>query len=132
MDSFKIIGTVEDGQHWAPPELVKEEVAKESNGTVDFRKLAVFSLGLVLCKIETGQVPFQEQDAVNAQRQLGTGVLPKMVGIQKEMRDLITECLSLSPDDRPSLASVASLLQTLPESSLENEKDNLESIHPKS
>ncbi|KAK2944984.1 hypothetical protein BLNAU_20102 [Blattamonas nauphoetae] len=126
------VNPVEDGQRWAAPELAKDEATKDSNGSVDFRKSAVFSLGLVLWEIETGQVPFQEQDAVNAQRQLGTGVLPKMVGMQKEMRDLIAECLSLNPDDRPSLASVASLLQTLPEPSHENEKDNPGSINPQS
>ncbi|KAK2949582.1 hypothetical protein BLNAU_15442 [Blattamonas nauphoetae] len=127
-----VVKAVEDGQRWAAPELIKEEAVKELNVSVNAVKASVFSLGLVLWELETGQVPFQEQDAVNAQRQLGTGVLPKMAGMQKELTDLITECLSLNPDDRPSLASVASLLQTLPEPSHENEKDNPESVRPQS
>ncbi|KAK2946290.1 hypothetical protein BLNAU_18811 [Blattamonas nauphoetae] len=58
---------------------------------------------------------FAELDAVNAQRQMGTGTLPKMSGIGSEMRELIEQCLSLNPDDRPTLSTVSSVLNSIAE-----------------
>ncbi|KAK2951515.1 hypothetical protein BLNAU_13537 [Blattamonas nauphoetae] len=64
-----------DGMRWRAPEVV----AGGGKGvSVDGSKASVFSLGLILWEIETGQVPFGELDAVNAQRQSGTGIGPKM------------------------------------------------------
>ncbi|KAK2947802.1 hypothetical protein BLNAU_17222 [Blattamonas nauphoetae] len=62
-----------DGLRWRAPEVV---MAGGRNGekSVDGSKASVFSLGLVLWEMETGQVPFGELDAVNAQRQSGTGI----------------------------------------------------------
>ncbi|KAK2960130.1 hypothetical protein BLNAU_5013 [Blattamonas nauphoetae] len=105
-----------EGQRWRAPEVVKEEnekVTENEQAAVDPRKAAVFSLGLVLWEIETGLVPFGEIDATNAQRQLGTGILPKMDGVGSEMKDLISECLQLNPSDRPSLSDVSTCLISL-------------------
>ncbi|KAK2949804.1 hypothetical protein BLNAU_15286 [Blattamonas nauphoetae] len=106
----------QEGLRWRAPEVVKEEnekVTENEQAVIDPRKAAVFSLGLVLWEIETGLVPFAEQDATNAQRQLGTGILPKMDGVRSEMKDLISECLQLNPSDRPSLSDVSTRLNSL-------------------
>ncbi|KAK2955727.1 hypothetical protein BLNAU_9263 [Blattamonas nauphoetae] len=66
-----------DGLRWRAPEVVAG-----GGSAVDGQKASVFSLGLVLWEIETGQVPFGELDAVNAQRQSGTGIGPKMDSLQ--------------------------------------------------
>ncbi|KAK2959580.1 hypothetical protein BLNAU_5358 [Blattamonas nauphoetae] len=91
----------EESKRWSAPETAN----KETN--VDLKKVLVFRLGLVLWEIETGQVPFREVDAVNAQRQIGTGILPRMENIKNsELVDLLTHCLSFQPDDRPTLDEV--------------------------
>ncbi|KAK2944171.1 hypothetical protein BLNAU_20918 [Blattamonas nauphoetae] len=105
-----------EGQRWRAPEVAKAEnetMTGNEEAVIDPRKAAVFSLGLVLWEIETGLVPFGEIDATNAQRQLGTGVLPKMDGVGSEMKDLICECLRLNPDDRPTLSDVSNCLISL-------------------
>ncbi|KAK2942344.1 hypothetical protein BLNAU_22731 [Blattamonas nauphoetae] len=105
----------QENQRWKAPEIVKGEEEKESKQEVNPLKASVFSLGLVLWEIETGSVPFAELDAVNAQRQMGTGTLPKMSGIGSEMRELIEQRLCLNPNDRPALSSVSSVLNSIAE-----------------
>ncbi|KAK2950887.1 hypothetical protein BLNAU_14189 [Blattamonas nauphoetae] len=109
----EVITAGQAGQRWKAPEVVKMEEQKDTTSVFDAHKAAVFSLGLVLWEIETGLVPFGEIDAVNAQRQLGTGVLPKMEGVPKSMQEIIKACLNLVPDDRPSLSTVSSELISL-------------------
>ncbi|KAK2961957.1 hypothetical protein BLNAU_3013 [Blattamonas nauphoetae] len=115
-----------EGQRWRAPEVAKAEnetMTGNEQAVVDGRKAAVFSLGLVLWEIETGCVPFAEQDATNAQRQLGTGVLPKMDGIGSEMKDLICECLRLNPSERPSLSDVSECLISIATSNPTDEEE---------
>ncbi|KAK2946950.1 hypothetical protein BLNAU_18108 [Blattamonas nauphoetae] len=88
-------------QRWVPPE---EADGKE---IVDARHGTVFRLGLVLWEIETGLVPFGEIDAINAQRQLKSGILPKMDRVSPEMAELIENCLQIDPLKRPTLASIS-------------------------
>ncbi|KAK2953655.1 hypothetical protein BLNAU_11376 [Blattamonas nauphoetae] len=57
----------EEAKRWSAPETANEDT------NVDVKKVLVFRLGMVLWEIETGQVPFRELDAVNAQRQIVTG-----------------------------------------------------------
>ncbi|KAK2940905.1 hypothetical protein BLNAU_24184 [Blattamonas nauphoetae] len=74
-----------------------------------------FSLGLLLWEMETGCVPFGEHDAVNASRQIVTGVQPKLELVKNnEMRELISQCLNLEPHDRPDLDAVETTLTFLP------------------
>ncbi|KAK2946802.1 hypothetical protein BLNAU_18260 [Blattamonas nauphoetae] len=95
---------------WMAPEQGKN---KEMNG----KEVSVFRLGLVLYEIETGLVPFGETDAMNAHRQLETGIVPPLDRVVKsEMRDLIRECLSVDPKLRPTLSSIASTLESIEES----------------
>ncbi|KAK2962847.1 hypothetical protein BLNAU_2282 [Blattamonas nauphoetae] len=107
------INLAQEAQRWKAPEVVKAEENSLAQKELDPRKAAVFSLGLVLLEIETGCVPFGEQDATNAQRSLGTGARPQMVGVRDEMKELIEQCLNLNPDDRPTLSAVASCLASL-------------------
>ncbi|KAK2950988.1 hypothetical protein BLNAU_14066 [Blattamonas nauphoetae] len=97
---------------WRAPEATQNvgEPAKE----FDHGKAAVFSLGLILFEIESETVPLREMDAVNANRQLGTGTLPKMELIHNVgLDELIASCLSLDPSLRPNLDSIESKLDSV-------------------
>ncbi|KAK2951528.1 hypothetical protein BLNAU_13550 [Blattamonas nauphoetae] len=99
-----------DGLRWRAPEVVGS-----NGGHVDGHKASVFSLGLVLWEIETGLVPFGELDAVNAQRQSGTGTPPKMELLKdEEFVSLIHRCVSVDPEQRPTLAEVGEFLSSHP------------------
>ncbi|KAK2946616.1 hypothetical protein BLNAU_18452 [Blattamonas nauphoetae] len=96
-----------EGQRWQAPEVT------EKKDRVDPNKASVFSLGLVLWEIETGLVPFGEQDAVNACRQVTAGILPSMEKVvDAEFADLLLKCLSVNPVDRPTLGELSSFLET--------------------
>ncbi|KAK2961054.1 hypothetical protein BLNAU_3822 [Blattamonas nauphoetae] len=104
-----------DGLRWRAPEVVVAE-GRSGECSVDGHKAAVFSLGLVLWEIETGQVPFGELDAVNAQRQSGTGVGPKMESLQSTaFVSLILRCFSVDPKTRPTLSEIEEFLSSHPE-----------------
>ncbi|KAK2944428.1 hypothetical protein BLNAU_20632 [Blattamonas nauphoetae] len=101
----------ENLQRWIAPELGEEE----GRGTKEVKDpnlvaASVFSLGLVLYEIETGNVPFGEIDGVNAHRQLGTGSRPKMENIPEEMKELISSCLNVNALERPSLDTISEKL----------------------
>ncbi|KAK2958231.1 hypothetical protein BLNAU_6718 [Blattamonas nauphoetae] len=96
-----------EGQRWVAPEVANKKVE------IDASKAAVFSLGLILWEMETGLVPFGEVDAVNAQRQLGTGSLPLMDSWTNESKiELVRRCLSLDPKERSTLDEILSLLDS--------------------
>ncbi|KAK2963718.1 hypothetical protein BLNAU_1284 [Blattamonas nauphoetae] len=90
-------------------EAIRWQAPEQENGRegYDACKAAVFRLGLVLWEIETGKVPFGEQDAVNASRQLCTGTQPVMEGVGEDLEELIKQCLVLDPKSRLSLLEVA-------------------------
>ncbi|KAK2958842.1 hypothetical protein BLNAU_6091 [Blattamonas nauphoetae] len=101
-----------DGLRWQAPEVVESGVGTQ----VDGHKASVFSLGLVLWEIETGLVPFGELDAVNAQRQSGTGVGPKMESLKnEEFVSLIHRCVSVDPKQRPTLTDIGEFLSSHPD-----------------
>ncbi|KAK2953578.1 hypothetical protein BLNAU_11442 [Blattamonas nauphoetae] len=104
-----------DGQRWRAPEVAKAEEENDFGRLIDEHKASVFSLGLILWEIETGLVPFGELDAINAQRQIGTGTLPKMEGVNSRMVDVIESCLRLEPDDRPTLSTIWTALHSIPD-----------------
>ncbi|KAK2946968.1 hypothetical protein BLNAU_18126 [Blattamonas nauphoetae] len=104
-----------DGLRWRAPEVVAAE-GRSGVESVDGHKASVFSLGLVLWEIETGQVPFGELDAVNAQRQSGTGIGPKMESLKDDsFVSLIHRCVSVDPDERPTLSEIGEFLSSHPE-----------------
>ncbi|KAK2955069.1 hypothetical protein BLNAU_10000 [Blattamonas nauphoetae] len=100
----------EDGQRWMAPEVLQEgwKLTKEN---ADHG--AVFSLGLVLCEIETGLVPFGEVDGATAQRRLASSEKPLMEKVRESMEAIILPCLSLDPSLRPTLKTVLSQLNAL-------------------
>ncbi|KAK2956728.1 hypothetical protein BLNAU_8362 [Blattamonas nauphoetae] len=100
---------VNEGVRWYAPEVLENKPHMNSvHG-------AVFSLGLILWEMETGFVPYGEQDAVNASRQIVTGMRPKLELVKnEEMRELISQCLSLNPDDRPDLDTIEKTLSLIP------------------
>ncbi|KAK2955313.1 hypothetical protein BLNAU_9704 [Blattamonas nauphoetae] len=103
-----------EDRRWDAPEQEKEECEESNVMSIDQTKVSVFRLGLVLWELETGLVPFGELDAVNASRQMKAGVMPLIHNWADEsFADLVRECLSLAPDDRPSLDDVQSRLDSL-------------------
>ncbi|KAK2958378.1 hypothetical protein BLNAU_6648 [Blattamonas nauphoetae] len=105
--ALKPLGEGHEGKRWQAPEIYegKEKVSAE--------KAAVFSLGLILWELETESVPFGEVDSTNAQRLLGTGFQPfadRSVGV--ELMIIIEKCLSLKPDDRPTLQDLITSLES--------------------
>ncbi|KAK2948750.1 hypothetical protein BLNAU_16285 [Blattamonas nauphoetae] len=106
-----------DGLRWRAPEVVAAD-GKSGVESVDGHKASVFSLGLVLWEIETGQVPFGELDAVNAQRQSGTGIGPNIESLKnEEIIALIHRCLSVDPKQRPTLSEIGEFLSSHPDDS---------------
>ncbi|KAK2945689.1 hypothetical protein BLNAU_19358 [Blattamonas nauphoetae] len=73
---------------WRAPEATAE--TGEPTKEFDARRAVVFSLGLVLFEIETGAVPHGEIDALNASRQMKSGILPRMELVKDcELKELI-------------------------------------------
>ncbi|KAK2963929.1 hypothetical protein BLNAU_1006 [Blattamonas nauphoetae] len=108
----------DDGKRWEPPEQA------ECKAEVDTSKVTVFRLGLLLWEITTGQIPFGETDGVNAQRQVGIGVLPRMDEVRPtELVDLISDCLSLDPHLRPSLKNIETRLSSIDYPSIVKENE---------
>ncbi|KAK2948055.1 hypothetical protein BLNAU_17002 [Blattamonas nauphoetae] len=104
-DGEKQMKREEELDRWKAPEVANGEVK------VDHQQAAVFSLGLLFWEMETGMVPFRELDAVNAQRQLGTGLRPPMDRIKSEsLVELIEQCLDLEPENRPTFSELEKLL----------------------
>ncbi|KAK2949895.1 hypothetical protein BLNAU_15198 [Blattamonas nauphoetae] len=98
----------EDEQRWLAP-----ETDEKNEGEVDGPAASVFSLGLLLAEMDTGQVPFGEVDGINAHRMAGTGTRPNMEGMNEDLENLILECLELNPSDRPSLDTILSSLNSI-------------------
>ncbi|KAK2962065.1 hypothetical protein BLNAU_3121 [Blattamonas nauphoetae] len=99
-------GKQSSGVRWASPDVVADQEG------LNREKAAVFSLGLILWEMETGQVPLREIDGVNAQRLLATGTGLLMTNIEEWKKELIEKCLSLDPDSRPTLRQIEQTLNT--------------------
>ncbi|KAK2949348.1 hypothetical protein BLNAU_15728 [Blattamonas nauphoetae] len=94
-------GTTE-GQRWRAPEVSRSNVEK-----IDVESALVFSLGLVLWEVWTGEVPWKEMDEANACRQNEGGVQSNLkLVLDTSIRELISRCLSFDPKERPSLQDV--------------------------
>ncbi|KAK2950580.1 hypothetical protein BLNAU_14472 [Blattamonas nauphoetae] len=95
-------GKAAEGLRWRAP-----EIGAWSGEKIDGESALVFSLGLVLWEIWTGEVPWKEMDEANATRQNEGGEKPNMkLVLDEEIRSLISWSLSLDPKERPSLKSV--------------------------
>ncbi|KAK2943384.1 hypothetical protein BLNAU_21694 [Blattamonas nauphoetae] len=94
-----------EGLRWGAPEQ-KEESTLSVCG-VDVEKVSVFRLGLLLWEMETGEIPFKEVDAVNAHRQVVSGIRPDLTKVaNSSMRALIQNCLHQTPEHRPTLSTI--------------------------
>ncbi|KAK2944300.1 hypothetical protein BLNAU_20796 [Blattamonas nauphoetae] len=94
-----------EGLRWGAPE--QKEDSMLSSNDVDIEKVSVFRLGLLLWEMETGEIPFKEVDAVNAHRQVVSGVRPDLTKVpDSSIRALIQNCLHQQPEHRPTLATV--------------------------
>ncbi|KAK2963919.1 hypothetical protein BLNAU_996 [Blattamonas nauphoetae] len=123
-NSQNVKKVVDDGKRWEPPEQAECKVE------VDTSKVTVFRLGLLLWEITTGQIPFGETDGVNAQRQVGIGVLPRMDEVRPtELVDLISDCLSLDPLNRPSLNDIETRLSSIDSPTLVQENEAVHLPH---
>ncbi|KAK2941947.1 hypothetical protein BLNAU_23129 [Blattamonas nauphoetae] len=110
-----------EGLRWCPP-----EVSTLKGGQVDGHKASVFSLGLILWEIETGQVPYGELDAVNAQRQSGTGIGPKVDALKNEQFvSLIRRCVSVDPNERPTLTEIGEFLSSHPDDTVGESRNEM-------
>ncbi|KAK2956357.1 hypothetical protein BLNAU_8724 [Blattamonas nauphoetae] len=93
----------EDGQRWEAPEVTRT-IESQSKNEIDQAKACVFSLGLVMWEMATQLVPFGEIDGVNAHRQIGSGVTPRMDKLAGSAGgELIKRCLALNPNIHSSL-----------------------------
>ncbi|KAH7827925.1 putative Protein tyrosine and serine/threonine kinase [Monocercomonoides exilis] len=95
----------EEMKRWKAPEA---RVGEE-----DMEKAAVFSLGLILHEMTTGDVPLSECEAEKAQKMMSDGVRQLTEGIDEEMVELMEQMWADEPDSRPKLEEVIQLLKFL-------------------
>ncbi|KAK2953470.1 hypothetical protein BLNAU_11605 [Blattamonas nauphoetae] len=113
----------DEGQRWVPPEVA------DGKPVIDVVHGTVFRLGLLLWEIETGQIPFGEVDGINAQRQLGSGIVPRMDRVRDGLGELVTECLSIDPEKRPTLMNVLERVVSLNKNEEETEKMKVDVVN---
>ncbi|KAH7827019.1 putative Protein tyrosine and serine/threonine kinase [Monocercomonoides exilis] len=89
----------EEMKRWNAPEAGDEEEGIE--------KAVVFSLGLILHEMTTGEVPLSECNAEEAQEMIRDGVRPLTEGIEGEdLVELMESMWADEPNNRPSLVEV--------------------------
>ncbi|KAH7827014.1 putative Protein tyrosine and serine/threonine kinase [Monocercomonoides exilis] len=89
----------EEMKRWKAPEAGDEEEGIE--------KAVVFSLGLILHEMTTGEVPLSECNAEEAQEMIRDGVRPLTEGIEgEELIEVMEKMWTDEPNDRPSLTEV--------------------------
>eukprot|EP00770_Monocercomonoides_exilis_P011693 MONOS_11637.1-p1 / transcript=MONOS_11637.1 / gene=MONOS_11637 / organism=Monocercomonoides_exilis_PA203 / gene_product=unspecified product / transcript_product=unspecified product / location=Mono_scaffold00595:34590-38690(-) / protein_length=1366 / sequence_SO=supercontig / SO=protein_coding / is_pseudo=false len=97
----------EEMKRWSAPEAGEE----------DIEKTVVFTLGLILHEMTTGEVPLSECEAEEAQEMMRDGVRPLTEGIEgEELIELMEKMWGDEPNDRPKLAEVIRLLMEMMES----------------
>ncbi|KAH7823902.1 putative Protein tyrosine and serine/threonine kinase [Monocercomonoides exilis] len=96
----------EEMKRWKAPEVGNEDE--------EIEKAVVFTLGLILHEMTTGEVPLSECDAEEAQEMMRDGVRPLTEGIEEEeMVELMEQMWADEPNDRPKLTEVIQLLKEL-------------------
>ncbi|KAH7823551.1 uncharacterized protein MONOS_9436 [Monocercomonoides exilis] len=99
----------EEMKRWKAPEEGNEEDGIE--------QAIVFTLGLILHEMTTGEVPLSECEAEEAQEMMRDGVRPLTEGIEgEELIELMEKMWGDEPNDRPKLAEVIRLLMEMMES----------------
>ncbi|KAH7819654.1 putative Protein tyrosine and serine/threonine kinase [Monocercomonoides exilis] len=96
----------EEMKRWKAPE--------EGNEDEEMEKTVVFTLGLILHEMTTGEVPLSECDAEEAQEMMRDGVRPLTEGIEGEdLVELMEKMWADEPRDRPSLNEIIKLLEEI-------------------
>ncbi|KAH7818747.1 uncharacterized protein MONOS_5286 [Monocercomonoides exilis] len=94
----------EEMKRWKAPEIGNEDEGVE--------KGVVFTLGLILHEMTTGEVPFSECIAEEAQEMMRDGVRPLTEGIEgEEMVGLMEKMWADEPDSRPTFGEVISKME---------------------
>jgi hypothetical protein len=98
---------------WVPPEVIKSEKYSE--------KIDVYSFGIVLCELETKEMPYGDYAAREGMTKwkllnmiAHEGIrptLPAPSDMNAEVRNVIDACLQSDPSHRPSMEQVLSRLQ---------------------
>lgn len=88
----------------------------ESPGT-ETAKSDVYSLGIVICEMITGRLPFNGTTAEIRSQHLGDKLPPLLIsggaGIPPELTALVGEMLSQAPEQRPTMSMAAERLRAL-------------------
>eukprot|EP00770_Monocercomonoides_exilis_P004738 MONOS_4715.1-p1 / transcript=MONOS_4715.1 / gene=MONOS_4715 / organism=Monocercomonoides_exilis_PA203 / gene_product=unspecified product / transcript_product=unspecified product / location=Mono_scaffold00128:96627-104027(+) / protein_length=2466 / sequence_SO=supercontig / SO=protein_coding / is_pseudo=false len=94
----------EEMKRWKAPEERDEEI----------EKAVVFTLGLILHEVTTGEVPLSECGAEEAQEMIRDGVRPLTEGIEGEdLVELMEKMWADEPKERPTLIEVKESLREL-------------------
>ncbi|KAH7832686.1 uncharacterized protein MONOS_14658 [Monocercomonoides exilis] len=94
----------EEMKRWSAPEEGDEDDGIE--------QVVVFTLGLILHEMTTGEVPLSECDPEEAQEMMRDGVRPLTEGIEgEELIEVMEKMWADEPNDRPTLDEVIGLLK---------------------
>ena len=74
--------------------------------TYDGKKADVWGLGIVLCCMETGRLPWTSGDMADIQKQIMSGEVTLPEEVPKAVAEVILACLRKDPDARPSVQEV--------------------------
>ncbi|KAH7825032.1 uncharacterized protein MONOS_12396 [Monocercomonoides exilis] len=99
----------EEMKRWKAPEAGNEDE--------EIEKAVIFTLGLILHEMTTGEVPLSECNAEEAQEMMRDGVRPLTEGIEgEELVEVMEKMWADEPGGRPSLDEVIRFLNELDES----------------
>ncbi|KAH7831741.1 uncharacterized protein MONOS_509 [Monocercomonoides exilis] len=85
---------------WKAPELLVNKKMEATKSSV------VFSIGMMLWEILTLEIPFGEYEAAIAGDKNVRGERPRMGDEQSSLEEVVKECLSAEPSERPSLQNL--------------------------
>jgi hypothetical protein len=110
--------------HWMPPEFLKMGGKKKASTASD-----VYSLGVVLWEILTGQVPFDGDDETTIREAIKTGELLDIPAqLPASVKSLLRQCWALTPSDRPTCEAIILALKKI-ERDVINEETLAKSAH---
>jgi len=116
--------TAETGTYrWMPPEVIRHEAYSQ---TAD-----VFSYGVVLWQLLTRENPFADKSQVEAAAAVALEDRrpPSPAGIPTSVLDLINNCWTKEPDERPAFPSIIEQLGSIETSLSPDEKEWMETAN---